>query len=211
MAGDIRSARDPHEQAEELLPWYATGELDAAEHALVEAHLAACARCQRQLVFERRLVEEFQGFSPEVDSAWARLRERIDAPAPDRDGWLARVLRDLKQLVTRPAVAALAAAQVAFVALAAAFLPSLAPSYVTLGDRPAASSSPNVIILFRPEATEADMRDILRSSGAQLVGGPTAADAYLLTVPPKARPIALAKLQSNDDVIMAEAIDGPAR
>ena len=64
----MAETRDPHEQAEELLPWYATGQLDDADRSIVEAHLAACARCQRQLAGERRMVDRFQSFSPEADS-----------------------------------------------------------------------------------------------------------------------------------------------
>jgi anti-sigma factor RsiW len=206
--------RDPHSQAEELLPWYATGQLDAADRSLVETHLTACARCQRQLAGERRMVEQFQSFSPEVDSGWARIRQRIEAPAGTRPGWIARTAADVWQMLKRPAVAALATAQVVLLAIAAAILPSLGtgPAYVALGDRaqPAASAaaSANVIILFRPEATEAGMRSALRQSGASLVGGPTDADAYLLNVPEAQRPTALARLRADREVLMAEPIDG---
>jgi hypothetical protein len=65
-----------------------------------------------------------------------------------------------------------------------------------------------VIILFRPEATEAGMRSALRQSGASLVGGPTDADAYLLNVPEAQRPTALARLRADREVLMAEPIDG---
>ena len=50
---------DSHREAEELLPWYATGQLDADDRALVEAHLSSCAHCQRQLQAERRMIDEF--------------------------------------------------------------------------------------------------------------------------------------------------------
>jgi anti-sigma factor RsiW len=204
--------RDPHEQAEELLPWYATGRLDAADRSLVEAHLAACARCQRQLAGERRMVEQFQSFSPQVASGWARMRQRIEAHE-ERPSWIDRTASDIWQLLKRPAVAALATAQVAILGIAAAIAPSLgsAPAYVALGDRAQPAQSANVIILFRPEATEAGMRGALRRSGASLVGGPTDADAWLLSVPPAQRSAALAKLRADREVVMAEPIDGVAQ
>ena len=65
---------EPHDQAEELLPWYATGQLDAADRALVEKHLASCARCQRQLAAERALIHEFQSLTPEIETGWAQLQ-----------------------------------------------------------------------------------------------------------------------------------------
>ncbi len=209
----MSDTRDPHEQAEELLPWYATGQLDAADRSLVEAHLAACARCQRQLAGERRMVEQFQSFSPEVDSGWARMRQRIEAPQQRGRSSVIQTVSEIWQILRRPAVAALATGQVALIAIAAAIAPSMtgAPAYVALGDRAQPPPAANMIILFRPEATEADMRLALRSSGASLVGGPTDADAYLLHVNPEQRPSALDRLHQNDDVLMAEPIDGAAR
>jgi anti-sigma factor RsiW len=206
----MQDMRDPHEQAEELLPWYATGQLDAADRSLVETHLAACARCQRQLAGERRMVEQFQSFSPEVDSGWARIRQRIEGPAGKRPGRIARTASDIWQMLKRPAVAALAAGQIGILAIAAAIAPSLstAPAYVALGDKAQPAASANVIILFRPEATEAGMRAALRQSGASLVGGPTDADAYLLNVAEAQRPTALARLRANREILMVEPIDG---
>jgi anti-sigma factor RsiW len=205
--------RDPHSQAEELLPWYATGQLDEADRSLVDAHLAACARCQRQLAGERRMVERFQAFSPQTDSRWARMCQRIKGLQDDQPSWLGRTVSEFWQLLKRPAVAALATAQVGLLALAAALAPSLgtAPAYVALGDKAQPSPSANAIILFRPEATAEGMRMALRRSGATLVGGPTDADAYLLNVPSAERTRALQKLRDDPQVVMAEPIDGAVR
>ena len=211
MVDPTQIDRDPHGEAESLLPWYATGQLDTDDRAIVEAHLSSCAHCQRQLQVERKLIEQFQTLAP-VDSGWERLRQRIQTPAPRRRAGLRETVVEAWHILTRPAVAALATAQVAFVALAAALLPSMtAPAYVALGDRPAAAPQANIIVMFRPEVTVADMRDTLKASDASLVGGPTAADAYLLRVPDNERPAVLDKLASNDDVMMAQPIDGAAR
>ena len=156
------------------------------------------------------MVDRFQSFSPEVDSGWARMRQRIEAPKHPRQSRIGRAASDFWQLLKRPAIAALATAQVGLLAIAAAIAPSLgsAPAYVALGDPAQPSPSANVIILFRPEATEMAMRTALRQSGASLVGGPTDADAYLLNVPARQRSTALEKLRSDREVIMAEPIDG---
>ena len=200
---------DIHAEAEELLPWYATGQLDAADRSRVETHLSVCARCQRQLRIERRMVDELRAIAPDLHMGWSRLRSRIETPARSRRNWITKAAADFTHLITRPAVAALAAVQVAILAFAAVIVASPnQPTFKALGS-PDASSSANVIVLFRPETTEADMRDALKASGASLVGGPTSADAYLLHVPSKARPLALATLQADDDVTMAEPIDRP--
>ena len=198
----------PHDQAEELLPWYATGQLDAADRALVEKHLASCARCERQLAAERALIHEFQGLTPEIDTGWAKLRGRIVTQPRSRPG-VGAALAEFWELLKRPAVAALATAQVAFLAIGATILQwSSQPTYVALGSAPVAASA-NVIVMFRPEIREAELRGALESSGASLVGGPTEADAYLLHVPANARPAAVEKLQKNANVTLAQPIDGP--
>jgi len=199
---------NPHDEAEELLPWYATGQLDSADRALVEKHLVSCARCQRQLRAEHILIDEFQTFTPEIDSGWARLRSRIEAQRPRRPS-IGRLAGEFWHAFTRPVVATLAAAQVAFVAFAAIFLQWFSqPAYVALGSAPVAASA-NVIVMFRPEAREAELRAALEASGASLVGGPTDADAYLLHVPANSRHSALQKLQHDSNVTLAQPIDGP--
>ena len=70
---------EPHDSAEELLPWYATGQLDSADRARFERHLAGCARCQRTLGMEPVLIDQVRAFAPDVESGWARLRSRIEA------------------------------------------------------------------------------------------------------------------------------------
>jgi anti-sigma-K factor RskA len=210
MPEPIRPEGDTHGQAEELLPWYATGQLDEADRALVERHLARCGDCRDQLRFEHRMIEEFQASDPEVDDGWARLRARIDSNPP----WQAQrpgALRGAWALLKRPAVATLAAAQLAFVVLAGgAFLSISRPEYRALS-----SSTPppvgNVIVIFRSDATQEDVLDALRDSGASLVGGPTSADAYLLRVPANRRAAAVARLQADDDVQMAQPIDEAPR
>ena len=197
-----------HDEAEELLPWYATGQLDAADRSLVEKHLASCARGQRQLHAEHILIEGFQTLAPEIDSGWARLRGRIEAQQLKRPP-IRQLAGEFWQAFTRPVVATLATAQVAFVAVAAMFLQWFSqPAYVALGSAPVAASA-NVIVMFRPEAREAELRAALETSGASLVGGPTDADAYLIHVPARSRPAALQKLQHDSNVTLAQPIDGP--
>ena len=207
MPEPVVSEINAHKEAEELLPWYATGQLEEADQAIVEQHLSACAHCRRQLAFEQRMIDEFASLTPEVDSGWARLRRRIE---PQRS-WQGR-LRDEAALAwrtfARPSVAALAAAQLLFVILAGAVLLSLSrPDYRALGSAPAPQSA-NVIAMFRGDTTEAQLRALLQDNGATLIGGPTAADAYLLHVSPQSREAVLQRLRADSHVEMAQPIDG---
>jgi anti-sigma factor RsiW len=200
---------DPHDQAEQLLPWYATGQLDSTDRAEFERHLASCARCQRSLGMEPVLIGQVRSFAPDVDSGWARLRSRIQARSGPRDR-IARWAGELWEFLRRPAVAAVATAQVAFLAVGAWLVqPLTQPAYVALGSGQSAASA-NIIVMFAPEAREAELRGALEASGASLVGGPTDADAYLLAVPAGSRPAALAKLRADRSVTLAQPIDGPA-
>jgi len=201
---------DPHDQAEELLPWYVTRQLDPADRALFERHLAGCARCQRTLGQEPVLVGEVRAFAPDVERGWARLRSRIEA-RPQRRSRIAAAAGELWDFVRRPVVAAVAGAEIAFLAAGAWLLqPLTQPAFVALGSTPAAASA-NIIVMFKPDAREADLRAALEASGASLVGGPTEADAYLLRVPAGERSAALEKLSADRAVTLAQPIDGPAQ
>ena len=209
--------RPPHDEAEELLPWYATGQLDEADRAKVDAHLSSCAHCRQQLALEHQLIDQFQAMSPEVESGWSRLKARLETPAPAMAAPVAPAMRrrarpnplsELWTLLSRPAVATFAIAQLAFVVFAGSLLLSLSrPSYRALGSAPVPAAA-NVIVMFRSDATIEDVRDTLKLAGASIVDGPTPSDAYLLHVAPQQRAAALAKLQSNENVQLAQPIDG---
>jgi anti-sigma-K factor RskA len=207
MSDPIQSDVNPHREAEELLPWYATGQLQRDELRLIEKHLSTCAHCRRQLDFERRMVDEFASLAPEIDEGWRRLRNRLRT----RENWWGKAARESAAVwrsFNRPAVAAVAFAQVTFLVIAGALLLSLSrPSYHALGSAPAPQSA-NLIVLFGPETTERQMRALLQANGASLVGGPTSTDAYLLRVPPQSRQAALTSLRSSRHVLLAAPIDG---
>ena len=126
---------EPHHDAEELLPWYATGQLDGEDLSLVEQHLSNCAHCRRQLAFERGMVDEFARLSPEIDSGWTRLRQRVEAPHRRETPWarLGNQAIELWHSLNRPAIATLAFAQLAFVVVVGALFLSLGkPDYRAL-------------------------------------------------------------------------------
>jgi len=208
MADSNLTDRAPHDAAEALLPWYVTGQLDAADRTLVEAHLSRCDECRDQLATERRLVQHFRALTPEVEPGWARLKARLEQPvrtfAPPRPS----VWAELWSFVSRPAVAGLAIAQLAFVVVAGSMLMSLSkPAYHALGSASVPASA-NAIIIFRPDAKVEDVQQALSRAGATVVDGPTEANAFVLHVDPARRGAALASLKSDARVQLAEPIDG---
>ena len=202
----------PHDEAEALLPWYATGKLDERDRARVEDHLRSCVQCQQQLFLERRIIDEYGTLVPQVENGWAQLRAKLGAPTKPLRPPLFQPLVDIWQWLARPPVIGFAAAQAAILVIGGGVFLSIerpqAAQYHALGSVPAPSTA-NVIVMFQANATEEQMRDALNASGASLVGGPTAADAYLLHVAANQRTNAIAKLQSDRHVSLAQPIDGP--
>jgi anti-sigma factor RsiW len=208
MADSDLTDRAPHDAAEGLLPWYVTGQLDAADRTLVEAHLSCCAECRDQLVVERRLVQQFRALTPEIEPGWARLKARIDPPVrhfvPSRPS----VWAEFWAIISKPAVAGFAVAQVAFVLVAGSMLMSLSkPAYHALGSANVPASA-NAIIVFRADTKVEDVQQALGRAGATIVDGPTEANAFVLHVDAARRGAALASLKSDAHVQLAEPLDG---
>ena len=203
---------DRHQQAQTLLPWYINGTLDPDEVAAVEAHLAECPECRFDLEAERALGHEVASLSLDVDHGWAALRDRLE-PQPAARG--SSPLRQSGAFLRRPVpMGWTITAQAACLALAVIGVVSLAPRIRGDSDahyRALSSAAPatvgNVVVMFKPNASE----QALRQAGARLVDGPTTADAYVLHVEPARRADALSRLRANDDVQLAEPIDGEPR
>lgn len=196
---------EAHARVQSLLPWYVNGRLEDAERAAVDHHLAACPRCRADLVAERRLHTTLAAAAPTppappAGSRLARALERL-APAalPVRWRWVLGLQSALL----------LAALAVAAVLWQHARDDALAP-YRAMGPTPA-SAAANVVVMFKPEATEAQIRQALARCGARFAGGPTTTRAYLLALP-AADAAALERLRSQPGVAMAESLatgDGP--
>lgn len=196
----VQLETDPHVAVQSLLPWYATNRLDAPDRARVDAHLAGCPGCRGELELERRLwmAQAEPGLAGDIDRAWTEMRNRIAAQgrpraAPTWGRWLI-------------------GAQLALIVLLATLLvvPQPAPEpYRALG-APSPATGANAVVMFRPEASELQIRSALRDADARLVGGPTATDAYLLSVPARGHARALARLRGHAAVTLAESLDSGA-
>jgi hypothetical protein len=194
---------DEHRSAQELLPWFVNGTLDAAEAARVGEHVAQCTACQADVAAQTqwRAVSFVGAPRADVDHGWAALRTRLDGDAaPRRRGAVFAWWRHALQL----AVAAQAAV---ILVMAFALVSLLTPPepFRALGS--AAAVDANAIVVFRADATQAETSAALRAAGARIVGGPTGADAYLLRLPEPAAP-ALARLRDERAVVSVEALQG---
>ena len=199
-----------HQQAQPLLPWLLAGTLDDAEQAAVEQHVSACAACQSDLAWQRQLRGASKpaddGF--DADRAFAALLPRL-GPRAARTGMLAR---------WRHAAAAndswlrwAAGAQLAVIGVLSLMLarPWTDAGYRALGA--AAQAGGNVVVTFRPETPEREIRRILQANGARVVDGPTVTDAYVLALPAAQAPAAVTRLRAEAAVTLAQPLSDGGR
>lgn len=204
----FRSDDPAHRETEELLPWYVNGTLAADERAQLEAHLAQCLRCRRELDAQRALQAALASDEPDVavDRALARAHARIDRL---ESKWrprasAARFLRGWRSAAPWLRVA-LVGQLVLVLALAIAFIDERgAPQiYRTLG----APSGPvaggvRLAVVLNDAAGEEALRADLAGFDARIVAGRNG--EYTLEVPPERGAEALRKLRASAFVRSAE-------
>jgi anti-sigma factor RsiW len=220
MSGQIVHLEpDPHVAVQRLLPWYLTGRLETSEHDAVETHLAACPECRAELETERQwqLLQPGQGAQVDVEDGWARMRARLGAGEPAQAPPVAPP-RPLGRAGTPWRLGARSRAwtvpAVLSAGLAAAIVFTLRPppsSVPAAGDFHAlaapAEQGATAVVRFRPDATEAQIRQGLKGSGARLVDGPTVSDAYVVRLPRDRYAAALDKLRKAPGVALVEALE----
>ncbi|HEX3406202.1 MAG TPA: zf-HC2 domain-containing protein [Caulobacteraceae bacterium] len=205
----IRLPEAEHQATRLLLPWYATDRLDAADRARVETHLESCALCRAELKQELRLKADVADLPLDVDHGWAEMLARLNGTSPHPPGSAARLTRLGEAWRAGGAWLGwgVAATLIAGIALTVyAPRPAQPALYHALAASPA-SRPGDIVVMFRPDATEAQLREALTASGARIVDGPTPADAYVLSTPLPAREAALAALRARRAVLAAEPID----
>jgi hypothetical protein len=201
--GDLLQLRDTHEQAQMLLPWRVNGTLEPGEEALLEAHLAECEECRRDLAANRALRELYAAAPVEERSEpFALPRARRTRQRPSGRRWEA-MTRRARSGWGNAAVAAAAAV----LALAVFVVPAEREGGFRLLGADEAPLEGNAIVLFSPDTAERDLRAALEAAGARLVDGPTASGAYVVLVPREDRAEALAGLRALPQVVLAEPVD----
>ena len=222
-----------HQRVSQLLPWYANGTLAAGERRTVLDHLASCALCRDEAevcLATGTALRAAQEAAPsphpaQLNRLVARIQEEESAGRPGLRRFAASVAR-LFQATPRP-VQGLLAAQFALLALATGFLWNLhtraadataaprpqAALFRTLSEAPAPPlPSVQIRLVFAEGATERQVRELLLSVRAQVVGGPSPLGAYTVEVPKAgsaADPLdsVLKHLRSQPQVRFAEKVE----
>jgi anti-sigma factor RsiW len=200
-----------HDAVQELLPWFVTGTLSPAETGRVEGHLADCEACREDLAFERKLAKGVASLPLNADDGWQAMKLRMAAePSQPRSNGAVRLLR--RRVPVAWAMVGSLAASVALAVVITGVRPTPAPqpTYHTLGSS-AADAQGQVVVLFRPDTTEQQMRVVLAAQGARLVDGPTAAGAYVLHIDSGKPDDAIKALRQSSQVVLAEPLTEDGR
>lgn len=187
-----------HAQADRLLPWYVNDTLDDDERRQVEQHLVECTHCQQEAAWLREVQEDFAAqaeqddVSPKLQHLHRRM-ERRRRPSSLSFVWRRRERR----------LAWLAALQATVIlGLGIALLGQPHAPYRTLSAP--ADKGALLVVVFNAQTREAQMRSLVRASGARIVGGPTAQGAYVLRVPDAHETTARKMLATSPQVTLVE-------
>ncbi len=171
-----------HDQARELLPWFANGTLDEDERKRVADHLRTCGGCRSEvesLDRVRRVVRE----QPADDGSEVGNLDEI----------LARIDHDtgVRHRTTPVACWLMIAQAAAIVILAILLLVPDSPRvegdpqpFRTLSAEPETvpSGAQHLRVVFADTTTERQLREILQSVEARIVDGPSPVGAYMLRI-----------------------------
>ena len=198
---------DAHSAVQGLLPWYARGQLDADDARDVQEHLLQCAACRAELEAEvpMQAMLSLTATAPDhasVEAGLARMRAQMKAQASpaSRSGsrWLPWALG--LQGCAIAVLLTMVAVQTTRVETPAQY------KGLASGEQPAKAEA---LIMFRADASELRIREVLQAHGASLVGGPTESGAYLLHLDPS--PKTLDSLRAEPVVTLVESLEPGAR
>ncbi len=216
------SANDPHRHIIEILPWYVNGSLDPREAIEVEAHLAVCPRCQKELQWCRDIAHSVRTMD---DQQWVpspghfdRLMEEVNASSPVQRwtmAWRDRFTRFVQSIRQSPAEMRwmLAMQTVTVVVLAGALIvlmPHKQPEYYQTLSSPTKADPndvPRVQIALSEDTKEEEIRSLLLAMHASIVQGPNSLGVYVVALPkqpPSQLAQVLRELRAHPKVRFAE-------
>jgi hypothetical protein len=215
-----------HDDVWHVLPFFVNGTVRGRAHEDVETHLATCAECRAELATQTQIRDTIAHEEVRQDttqSSFEQLWDRILEDEAVVTGHAGKVAVANAPAITRasasPAlkwlVAAVIVEGIGLAALSAVtWSQSLAeaPDFRTLSSAATPVSVGQIRAVFSPDLRLGDLQTLLSSSKLSVVGGPTEAGVYTLTLDDSGSSVdsALAHLRGNSSVRFAEPI-GKAR
>jgi anti-sigma factor RsiW len=215
MTARIVNLGAAHQNVQELLPWFVMGTLDEDDRVAVEQHVGTCTACRDEVAWHQQMRDAnlAQPLTRDVDRAFAALRAQLPGvmrPTP-RVNWLSAALEWWR--MQQPWLRwSFALQPLAIAALAVALLTGVGASLPEQGtfhalSRPGGDAMARLVVVFSPQATQAEMRSALLANGAHIVDGPTAADAYVLAVAPERAEQALRQMRTERSVLLIQSLE----
>lgn len=198
---------DAHQEAQELLPWFVLGTLNAAETAMVREHLRSCSQCQADMELQRKMqaIPLEPRAELDVNSAFAKLRAQLPPQQQVRKVSLAERVQGLARQWWMPWVIAAQTAALACLCVVVLQKQAAPVQYIALGAQ--IEDKGNMVVMFKPQTAESELRRILQGADARVVDGPLVTGAYVVHVNDGKRAQALAALRGEPAVTMAESLE----
>lgn len=221
--GKTRRDGDGPDPREALLPWYATGHLDAGGRAAVEEWLAENPAARRQLELVGEEIDAALAAGDAIDPPSTRMLDRlmtdidaIEGPRRAGGGALAGLLRGLTGWMPAQAPAGLRLAAVAaalvIVAQAATIGWMLTGGGAEPGHRTASgpveavATGPEALIAFQAGARAGDIAALLAAAGTDIVDGPREGGVFVIrfrsaTMSDEDTAAAIAAIEARRDIV----------
>lgn len=227
-------AADPHRECWDLLPWFVTGRLDAAQRASVESHLQQCEPCREELSGQRDLRdvlarEDTLAYLPAAsfETLWSRIEE-LERELPPDEARLPEASRDettaqrppavqaprtsRQSSVSRWLVAAVVVQAIGLAIVATVLVSERAaqdwPYRTATAPAPGGAAMPHYRVVFVTDLTLQGMQQVLDEHGLSIVSGSGSSDVFTLAAPSTgAVPVAdsvLTRLRADPRVRFAE-------
>ena len=214
MVGRVLSfGRSPHQNVQELLPWFVNGTLHGEEVVTVEEHLRACPGCRAELECLRVMQAEYleSEMAPEAQAALAKLGPRLNQALPAKRSPRRSTAPAATLTAPFPVWLKLAMAAQCALVLGLGWVvlqPDRAglPYHVLSAPGAPERAVGSLVVVFDPAAPQRDVARILRASGGRVVDGPTESNGYVVAVPDGGLSAALARLRAEPAVVLAESL-----
>ena len=204
-----------HEHAMEMLPWLINDSLLGDERAAVLDHAQSCVMCRREIQSLEELRDSVNRLSspvpiPEPDMR--NINARIDKLI-NRQNWARRSISWIGEFFASPWRAVYVAQSVLLVVLAAALLwPATRDTeYTTLTQASDLADGHYVRVVFSPDLTHSDLKELLDELQLSIVAGPSDRGVYTLatenSIVVEERDTALASLLKNRSVLFAQPVN----
>jgi anti-sigma-K factor RskA len=205
----------------QLLSWYVNGTLTGPDRDRVEAALRNEAGASTLLEWEKSLSQAVKNDPSleiaedrNLDQVMQRIRAELNPAAAAAKKPARERSRFLEWFQWSPALAVACGVVAIQFGIMAHMWTTRGEEGEYSGVRSIAANRSQVYVrvTFKPESTEIEMRELIRSVGAEIVSGPSQLGDYYLIIANKTAPQSLSALQSSPNVESAELVNAlPSR